>query len=52
MLGLVLMVFAFVCFVIATIAGDVRGWNLTAAGLAFWAASVIFAGAQSAHLIH
>lgn len=43
MLSLVLLIFAFVCFVIATFGLGGR-FNLIAAGLAFWVASLIFAG--------
>jgi hypothetical protein len=51
MLGLVLLVFAFVCFVLGAFNVGAR-WNLVSAGLAFWVASLIFAGAQGAHLLH
>ena len=40
MLGLVLLVFAFVCFVLAAIGVGAK-YNLVAAGLAFWVASLI-----------
>jgi len=44
MLTLILLVFAFVCFVIAAVGVSSGRFNLIAAGLAFWVASVIFAG--------
>jgi hypothetical protein len=44
MLTLILLVFAFVCFVISAF-GTVTGrFNLIAAGLAFWSLSAILAG--------
>lgn len=45
MLTTILLVFAFVCFCLATfgIPSPPR-FNLMAAGLAFWVASVLFAG--------
>jgi hypothetical protein len=46
-LGLVLLVFAFVCFVISCFnwASGTPNWNkLIGAGLAFWVASQIFGG--------
>ena len=43
MLNLILLVFAFVCFVLAaTPLGAPRNPQLIAAGLAFWSASEIF----------
>jgi len=51
MLGLILLVFAFVCFVIATFWQDRVGpFSLVSAGLAFFTAYFLFAGAT--HLIH
>ena len=47
MITLILLVFAFVCFVIL-IFNIPFMWNLIAAGLAFWVLSVIF---SSAHLL-
>lgn len=44
-LGIVLLVFAFVCAVLATFNIGAR-WNLIAATLAFWLAAEIFGGAQ------
>lgn len=40
-LDLILLVFAFVCFVLAALWAPPKG-NLVAAGLAFWVASVLF----------
>jgi hypothetical protein len=51
-LGLVLQVFAFVCFVLAFTPLGVPRWNqLVAAGLAFWVAAEIFGGALHAGFI-
>jgi hypothetical protein len=45
-LGLVLLVFAFVCFVLASIPLAQAHWSrLVSAGLAFWVAAEIFGGA-------
>lgn len=45
MLTLILLVFAFVCFVLAAIGiPNPSRFNLIAAGLAFWVLSVILAG--------
>ena len=53
MLGLILLVFSFVCFTIATFFGEVVGrFSLVAAGLAFLAAYFLFSGASAAHLFH
>jgi hypothetical protein len=42
-IGLVLLVFSFVCAVMAAWGGaDMRGWNLIAACLAFLTAAMIF----------
>jgi hypothetical protein len=43
MVGLILLVFAFVLFVLATFNVSAR-WNLIAAGLAFWVLSVLLGG--------
>jgi hypothetical protein len=44
--GLVLEVFAFVCFVLAAVPIGSPHWNrLVGAGLAFWVAAEIFGGA-------
>jgi hypothetical protein len=43
-LGLVLLVFAFVCFFFGS-KWNPPGWNLIAVGLAFWTAAEIFGGA-------
>jgi hypothetical protein len=43
-MSLILLVFAFVCFVLATFNMSAR-FNLVAAGLAFYMASLIFGGA-------
>ena len=43
MIGLILLVFAFVLFVLATFNVSAR-WNLIAAGLAFWVLSVLIGG--------
>ena len=45
MLGLILLVFAFVCFVIAAFGVSGGRFNLIAAGLAFWVAAQLFASA-------
>ncbi len=45
MLGLILLVFAFVCFVIAAVGVPTGRFGLVAAGLAFWVANLLFAGA-------
>jgi hypothetical protein len=52
--GLVLEVFAFVCFVLASIPLGTPHWNrLISAGLAFWVAAEIFGGAiRSGYLPH
>jgi len=48
-LGLVLEVFAFVCFVMASIPLGSPHWNrLVSAGFAFWVAAEIFGGAVRA----
>jgi hypothetical protein len=46
-IGLVFLVFAFVCFVLAAFNVAAR-WNLIAAGLAFWVGAEIFGGAARA----
>jgi hypothetical protein len=52
-LGLVLEVFAFVCFVLACVPLGSPHWNrLVAAGLAFWVAAEIFGGASRLFGIH
>lgn len=50
-LGLTLLVFSFVCFVIAAFSGAV--WNrLVAAGLAFLVAAELFGGLAALHYLH
>jgi len=50
MLTLVLLIFGFVCFVLATFGvPNPPRFNLIAAGLAFWIASVIFGNALLLH---
>jgi len=44
MITLILLVFAFVCFVIAAFGTAAGRFNLIAAGLAFWSLSAILAG--------
>ncbi len=52
-LGLVLLVFSFVCFVIACFPSMSGNWNrLVAAGLAFLVAAEIFGGLSALHYIH
>jgi hypothetical protein len=52
-LGLVLLVFSFVCFVIACFQAAAPFWNkLIAAGLAFLVAAELFGGLTSLHYIH
>jgi hypothetical protein len=46
MIGIILLVFAFVLFVLATFNVSAR-WNLIAAGLAFWVLSVLLGGIGS-----
>jgi hypothetical protein len=43
MIGIILLVFAFVLFCLATFNVAAR-WNLIAAGLAFWVLSVLLGG--------
>ena len=43
-LGLILLVFAFVCMCIATRYWTVGVWNMAAVGLAFWIAAELFGG--------
>ena len=51
-LGLVLLVFSFVCFVIACFPAASPVWNrLIAAGLAFLIAAEIFGGLAALHYI-
>jgi Na+-translocating ferredoxin:NAD+ oxidoreductase RnfD subunit len=51
-LGLVLLVFAFVCFVIACFNAAAPFWNkLVAAGLAFLVAAELFGGLAALHII-
>lgn len=53
-LGLVLLVFAFVCFCMAGwlwAPAVVCGYRLIAIGLAFFMAALIFGGLSSAHLL-
>lgn len=51
-LGLVLLVFSFVCFVIACWAAAAPYWNkLVAAGLAFLVAAELFGGLAALHII-
>jgi len=49
MLKLILLVFAFVFFVIAALGLPSGRWNLIAAGLACWAASEFVGGIALAH---
>jgi hypothetical protein len=52
-LGLVLLVFSFVCFVLACFAFAQPYWNkLVAAGLAFLVAAELFGGLSALHIIH
>lgn len=52
-LGLVLLVFGFVCFAIACFQVGQPIWNkLIAAGLAFMLAAEIFGGLSALHYIH
>ncbi len=52
-LGLVLLVFSFVCFVIACFAVAAPYWNkLIAAGLAFLIAAELFGGLSALHYFH
>lgn len=52
-LGLVLLVFSFVCFVLACFSWASPHWNkLIAAGLAFLVAADIFGGLAALHYIH
>lgn len=48
MINTILLVFAFVLFVLAAFNVPAR-WNLVAAGLAFWVLSILLGGL---HLIH
>lgn len=48
MIHLVLLAFAFVCFVLATFNVSAK-FNLVAAGLAFWVLSILLGGATSIH---
>lgn len=51
-LGLVLLVFSFVCFVVATWAAAAPYWNrLIALGLAFLIAAELFGGLAALHYI-
>lgn len=52
-IGLVLLVFSFVCFVMAGWNPASPSWNrLVAAGLAFLVAADLFGGLSAAHYIH
>lgn len=52
-LGLVLLVFSFVCFVLACFNFAQPYWNkLVAAGLAFLVAANLFGGLAALHYIH
>lgn len=52
-LGLVLLVFSFVCFVIACWQAGAPNWNkLIAAGLAFLVGAEIFGGLAALHYFH
>lgn len=52
-LGIVLLAFSFVCFVIATWQSAAPYWNrLVAAGLAFLLAAEIFGGLSALHYIN
>jgi hypothetical protein len=47
-IGIVLLVFAFVCAVLAAVWGEVGGrFNLGSAAIAFWIAAEIFGGVAS-----
>lgn len=48
-MNLILLVFAFVCAVLATFGIGAPRWNLIAAALSFYFLSIILAGA---HLLH
>jgi hypothetical protein len=48
MLGLILLVFAFVLFTIAALGVGAGRYNLIAAGLALWVLEVILAGSHIA----
>ena len=51
-LGLVLLVFSFVCFVLACFPAVAPHWNrLVAAGLAFLVAASLFGGLAALHYI-
>ena len=43
-LGLVLLIFAFVCACFASRLAVIAGWNLLALAVAFWLAAEIFGG--------
>lgn len=49
MLGTILLVFAFVLFVLAAFNVKSDKWNLIAAGLAFWVLSILL-GAMTGHM--
>jgi hypothetical protein len=52
-LGLILLVFSFVCFVIACFNAAAPHWNkLIAAGLAFLVAAELFGGLTALHYLH
>lgn len=51
MLQLILLAFAFVCFVLSAIGVGAGRFNLVGAGLALWVAAILFAGAHGAHLL-
>lgn len=49
MFTLILLVFAFVCFVLAAVGVASGRYNLIAGGLAFWVLSLLL---STSHLIH
>jgi hypothetical protein len=51
-LGLVLLVFAFVCACIAVRMGSVGAWNMLALAVAFWIAAELFGGIVRSGLLH
>ena len=51
-LGLVLLVFGFVCACIAVRMSQVGAWNLLALALAFWIASELFGGIAKTGWLH
>lgn len=51
-MSIILLVFALVLFILAAfgIPNPPQRWNLVAAGLAFWVASILFSGVLPLHL--